>query len=112
GPGFRGDQFFRQGDGRLLQRGVAFADLAQRPVHGLLDEVAFIFGGAPDERKRRYELFLRGFLVVHGQGGEQGEGGAAFVLRFAPGPFADLAPGEGRSPKEGETAGVAYRPTV
>src|SRR5450759_3661104 len=84
GGGIDGADVLSGGDGRTAQVGIAFADGAQGPVHGLLDQVAWVGGGASDQRQQRREIFVRRVIGLggglNGQARHEPESGAADEL--------------------------------
>ena len=76
----------RRADRRRVEGCVPLADVAQRPVDGLLDEVAPVARLAPHERQDLEKRPIAGLLVLHRQRRSRGEGGAfdPRILRSAP----------------------------
>jgi VWFA-related protein len=96
---------------RATQSRVALADLSERPVHGLSDEVARVGCLAPDDRQKAQEHGVGQLLAVNGHAGHQREAGSLDELVPAPGPRARLAFRE-RRPIETECDRVGERPVV
>ena len=89
-----------------MQCGAASTDDAQCPAHTFLDEIAVVGSGALDQRQAFDEGGVVRVLVMHAQGGNEGESGAAFEFRFALCPRRDLGPGVRRFVEEMKAGGV------
>jgi hypothetical protein len=63
--GIAPSEFLGGRDGRSVQRKIPFANLPERPVHGLLDEIPFIRGSRLDDAQESAKRSVRSLLVVH-----------------------------------------------
>ena len=66
----RGRQAARDGHSSTMQSSIALANLAQRPVHSLLHEVAIISCAPFDERQHRPELVVCRRAMVNSEAGK------------------------------------------
>ena len=108
----RGEDGLGRVDRRRVQRRVALADVAQRPVDGLLHEVAVVAGLAPDTaRGSRRKRSSEARLVVDGERGRRGERRALDPLLVARRPFAHFVVGERRLVEEVGRQPGRRRPT-
>src|SRR5713226_1726577 len=64
------------GDGCAVQHQAALADLPQRPIHRLADEIALVLCMTADDRQKLEELGIRSGFIVDGQIGHHRESGA------------------------------------
>lgn len=71
------------------------ANTAESPVYALLHEVATVGGGGFDEGEAFAEVLVGALLVVAGEAGEQGEGGAFLELTGFGALLMYLGPGVG-----------------
>src|ERR1035438_1622284 len=58
GGGIDGADVFGGGDGSAAEVRIALADGAQRPAHGLLDQVAWVGSGSGDQGQEGIEGFV------------------------------------------------------
>ncbi len=95
-----------------VERGIAFPDRTQGHVHGLLDEVAFVGGGALDEEKALRKRLVVGDLVMHGEAPQQCKRCSLDELVAPARPLRDLSPRVRRAVEQGKAHRIADSPVV
>ncbi len=95
-----------------MQRETPFADAAQSPVDGFLDEVPLIGGGILYKDQPLGKRLLLCQLVVGDQTGQQGKTRSLDEFPLPAGPLFDLAPGVRRAIEEGEASRIANGPAI
>ena len=73
-----------------MKFGRTLADLAKRPVHPLLDEIAAVTHAAFDKIEKRHEFFVRHFFRVHCIASDHRERRTANEFPFVAGPLLRL----------------------
>ena len=111
-PGCRAARSVRRLDRPRLQRRVALADLAQRPVHGLPHEVPVVVGLALDGHEERLEPASAASLSCTASEAIMREPGPLLELLFAPAPLQGLGRRVRGPVEQVPAARVAHVPRV